>query len=68
MGQPKAKANPITIQKHLAGIDYPATRDDLLRHARGQNAPEEVIAALEQLTHHEYGSAADVAKGMGHAE
>lgn len=68
MAEQQAKANPATIQKHLKGIDYPATKDDLVRHARGQSAPEEVIAVLEQLTHHEYGSAADVAKGIGHVE
>lgn len=29
-----AKANPIQVQQALQGVDDPASRDDLLRHAR----------------------------------
>jgi hypothetical protein len=42
-------ANPIEIQRHLKGVDYPAERDELLEVARGENAPQDVIEALESL-------------------
>ncbi|WP_081736548.1 DUF2795 domain-containing protein [Amycolatopsis orientalis] len=28
-----SKPNPIELQKHLAGVDYPAKREDLVRAA-----------------------------------
>jgi hypothetical protein len=42
-------ANPIDIQRHLKGVDYPADRDELVDAARSQDAPPEVIEALERL-------------------
>jgi len=41
--------SPITVQKFLKGAEYPAGRDDLLAVANANDAPEEVIAALEEL-------------------
>ncbi len=41
--------SPITVQKYLKGVDYPADRDDLLTVAEGNDAPEEVMEALEEL-------------------
>lgn len=41
--------SPITVQKFLKGAEYPADRDDLLAVAEGNDAPEEVIEALEEL-------------------
>jgi len=41
--------SPITVQKFLKDAEYPAGRDDLLAVANGNDAPEEVIAALEGL-------------------
>jgi hypothetical protein len=41
--------SPIAVQKFLKGAEYPADRDDLLAVAEGNEAPEEVIEALEAL-------------------
>ncbi len=41
--------SPITIQKFLEGAEYPADRDDLLSVAEGNEAPEDIIEALEAL-------------------
>jgi len=38
---------PIELQKYLGGVDYPATRDDLVRVARQNGAPDDLVAALE---------------------
>jgi hypothetical protein len=42
-------ANPIDIQRHLIGVDYPADREELLETARSEEAPPEVVEALESL-------------------
>jgi len=41
--------SPITVQKFLKGADYPADRDDLLVVAESNDAPEDVIEALQEL-------------------
>jgi hypothetical protein len=33
----------IEVQKFLGGVDYPAGRDDLVRHAEQQGAPDDVV-------------------------
>ncbi len=49
-------ANPdfIEAQKYLSGIDYPATKGDLVERARSQGAGEDVVQALERIPDREY--------------
>jgi hypothetical protein len=42
--------NPIELQKYLKGADYPASRDDLVRTAEGNGAPQEVVEALRSAS------------------
>ncbi|MBD2676311.1 MULTISPECIES: DUF2795 domain-containing protein [Nostoc] len=44
-----AKANPVEIQKHLKGVDYPAKKQDLIQHAKKQGAGKEIISLLEKV-------------------
>jgi hypothetical protein len=44
-----SKPNPIQMQKFLSGIDYPADRDQLVEHARGQGADDAVLEGLSAL-------------------
>ncbi len=46
---PGLMTSPITVQKFLKNADYPANRDDLLVVAESNDAPEDVIEALETL-------------------
>jgi hypothetical protein len=39
----------IEVQKYLSGVDYPATKDQLVEHARSRSAPEEIIDQLSSL-------------------
>ncbi len=55
------------LQVYLKGMDYPAGRQDLITHARERNAPEDVIATLEQFSDRTYRSAADVSAEFGNA-
>ncbi|WGV24668.1 DUF2795 domain-containing protein [Halotia branconii] len=64
-----AKANPVEIQKHLKGVDYPADRKELIKHAKKQGADQKVISLLEQLPEDEkYKNPADLNKALGHIE
>jgi hypothetical protein len=38
--------NPIELQKHLKGVDYPASKDDLISAAESNGAPQELLDAL----------------------
>lgn len=58
-------ANPIEVQKHLAGIDYPAGKDELIATAESNGAPQEVIEALQQMDGAEFESPDDVQDALG---
>jgi hypothetical protein len=63
-----AKVNPIQLQKHLKGIDYPASKQDLIDHAEEHGADDNVRSLLEQLPDEEYETPADVSKAVGEVE
>jgi hypothetical protein len=46
--------NPIQMQKFLGGIDYPASKDDLVRHAEQQGADKDVLDNLRKMPDREY--------------
>jgi hypothetical protein len=60
-----AQTNPIQIEKFLKGVDYPASKEDLLKRAQQNGADEQVRATLQQLPDQQYGSPADVSKAVG---
>ncbi|WP_420363461.1 DUF2795 domain-containing protein [Curtobacterium aetherium] len=49
-----AAPNPIQIQKYLSGIDYPASKDDIVSTAEGENAPDDVLEALRAIPEGKY--------------
>lgn len=52
--------NPTEIQKYLKGVDYPASKEDLVSAAEENDAPEEVIDALQDLNEDEFDGPAAV--------
>lgn len=60
--------SPANVSHHLKGIDFPANKDDLVRHAQQGGAEKEVMEVLHQMPDREYGSMADVMKGVGEVE
>jgi len=46
--------SPIELQKHLGGVDYPATKDQLVNHAREKGAGDDLIQVLDQIPDREY--------------
>ncbi|PZV03167.1 MAG: hypothetical protein DCF32_14265 [Leptolyngbya sp.] len=60
-----AKVNPIQVQKFLKGIEYPASKQDVVEHAKQHGADENVCATLEQMPDEEFETSADVSKAIG---
>ena len=57
--------NPIQLQKYLKGIDYPATKQDLLKAAERNDADENVRSTLERLPDQPFNSPNDVSEALG---
>ncbi|HEX4287934.1 MAG TPA: DUF2795 domain-containing protein [Trebonia sp.] len=59
-----AQAEFIQVQKALGGISYPATRDQLINHARGANADKDVLGALQRIPDQQYEGPNEVSKAV----
>ena len=53
------------LQKHLAGINYPKSKQEIIDYARSHNATDAVIEALDKFEDKEYRSAAEVSQEFG---
>ncbi|MBF2064003.1 MAG: DUF2795 domain-containing protein [Calothrix sp. C42_A2020_038] len=59
-----AKINPIQLQKHLKGMDYPASKDQLVQQAQKNGADDNAISVLEQLPDEQYQSPTAVSQAV----
>ena len=59
-----ADVNPIELQKHLGGVDYPASKDDLVRRAEESGAGDDVLEALRGIPDREYDAPTAVTKAV----
>jgi hypothetical protein len=50
------------VQKALGGVRYPATKEQLIECARGNNAGTDVLALLESLPDRRYSGPNDISK------
>ncbi|AUZ87405.1 DUF2795 domain-containing protein [Arthrobacter sp. TmT3-37] len=57
-----ADPSPIDIQKALGGMDYPASKEDLVKHAEDKGADDAVLETLRNLPDREFDSPTDVNK------
>jgi len=58
--------NPKEVEKFLRGVDYPATKEDLVKHAQQTlEALPRVIEALKQLPDQTYDGPIAVSKTVG---
>ena len=46
--------DPIEVQRHLGGVDYPASKDEIISTAESNGAPQEVIEALQRMDGEEF--------------
>jgi hypothetical protein len=56
--------SPIDLQKALGGIDYPATKDDILLAAKDNGADDDVISALEGIEDRSYDGPTGVSEAV----
>jgi hypothetical protein len=63
-----ASVNPIQVQKFLGGIDYPASKQELIQKAQQEGASQDVISTLERMPGDRYNSPNDVSEAIGKIE
>jgi hypothetical protein len=68
MAEQRVSVSPAEVQNYLGGIDYPASRQDLIDHAKKHSAPDEVIRLLTAISDQQYATPADVNKAVGEVE
>lgn len=57
--------NPIQLQKYLGGLDYPVSREDLVRRAQEKGADQKVLTTLRSLPRERFNSPNDVSEAVG---
>ena len=60
-----AKINPIQAQKYLKGVNYPVTKDELVKHAKQGGADAALCEHLEKMPGDRFETPAEVSKAMG---
>lgn len=66
-GNPE-KASPAAVERYLKGIHFPTSKDDILKQAQENGAPEDVINVINQFQDEEFNSPVDIAKAVGEVE
>ncbi len=56
--------SPAQIQNFLGGVDYPASKDDLVEHARETGAGDDILGMLQRLGREDYDSPTDVSEAL----
>jgi hypothetical protein len=59
-----AKLNPIELQKSLKGVDYPASKADLVKAVENNGGNDEVRGALDKLPEKTFETPADVTEAI----
>jgi hypothetical protein len=54
------KIQPAKLQEHLGGINYPASKQDLISYAEEKEAPQQLISALRKLPERQFNGPAEV--------
>lgn len=60
--------NPVQVEKFLRGVNYPISKQDLIKHAQQQGADQSVRSTLEKLPDKKYNSPVDVSEAIGKIE
>jgi hypothetical protein len=55
------------VQKHLKGINYPASKEDLASTAESNNASTELVEQLRNLPDQQYAGPKDVQEALKRA-
>lgn len=55
---------PIEMQKYLKGVEYPASRDDLVSAAKDNGAPDDLVETLSNSGTDSFDSPTDVSAAL----
>jgi hypothetical protein len=58
-----AKVSPAEVEKFLKGVDFPAKKDDLVKHVKQES--QQVLDVLQKLPNETFNKPTDVAKAIG---
>ena len=56
--------NPIQVQKFLDGVDYPASRDDIVKAAEDSGADDRMLEALKAIPEGDYDAPTAVSRAV----
>ena len=56
--------SPIDIQKALGGMDYPARKADIVKHAQDNGGADDVVEALQGIEDREYEGPSGVSESV----
>ena len=56
--------NPDDVPQYLEGVDYPASKEEVISAAEGNGAPDAMIRVLEVLSRPEYSGPEQIAEDL----
>lgn len=59
-----AKPTPIEMEKYLKGVDYPASKEDLLESAKRNGAEQQICEVIQSLPDRCFEKPTDVTKAL----
>lgn len=62
------RVSPVQMQKHLKGVNYPASKGDLVARAQQNNASGEIVDKIRALPADSFNSPKDVMRALGQTE
>jgi hypothetical protein len=65
MNDDKSSINPVQVQKFLDGVDFPASKEELISTARDEGADDNVIQTLQRMPDDQFQTPADVSEAIG---
>jgi hypothetical protein len=58
-------ANPVEVERYLKGVNYPAKKNDLVKHAQQNGASQDILETLKDLREENFNSPVEVSKAVG---
>ena len=58
------RMNPTQVQKFLNGVDYPASKSDIITNAQKEGADEKVMSMLQRLPEQNFQTPTDVSEAL----
>ena len=58
-------ANPVEVERYLKGVNYPAKKNDLIKHAQQNGASQDILETLKDLREENFNSPVEVNRAIG---